>query len=96
MRPWICGYVVSTATSGQLANSFGLYQVNITKGGTGIYTLTFTSTVPTAYYSTFTTLYNAIGFIQISVQLTTYLTVKTYNISGVAADMGFFVQVIAQ
>ena len=96
MRPWICGYVGSAFTGVQLSNSFGSSQATVSKGGAGTYVLTFTSTAPTGAFVSLATLFAAIGFIQITTQGSTSVTVKTFNASSIATDMAFFVQVIAQ
>ena len=95
VRPWAQGYVPSAGTT--VTNQVGLKTASCSKGGTGIYNITFAAFGNNSF-SSYATLYNAIGFITISSQNTggDGIVVKTYNSSGSAADAGFFFMVIAQ
>ena len=90
-RPWCCGYVNGTTFQWSL----GLYSATVTKGGTGIFVVTFATAPPNSSFLTFATVHGA-GYATQTTNAASAVTVSTYNTSGALADLPFFLLVVDQ
>jgi hypothetical protein len=95
LKPWSCGYVAAAGTT--VTNQLGLYtNATVSKSQTGYYNITFGAGLPNINYNVFATLQGFVGMINVAIQNTSYVQIRTYNASGVATDANFSYQVIAQ
>jgi hypothetical protein len=95
VKSWNCGYVAAAGTT--VASQLGLYtNATVSKSQTGYYNITFGAGLPSINYNVFATLQGFVGMINVAIQNTSFIQIRTYNATGVATDANFSYQVIAQ
>jgi hypothetical protein len=81
-----CVFDGTLASPAPIASSYGVS--SISKGGTGVYTLTFTKNFPTSTYPISVSVGGAIGIGYVFSMTQNTVQVRTTNLSGTATDFG--------